>query len=671
MSVSVTMLQTRRGEDGNLWLKDQTYTATDAFARLLVSSNLATATFADLPQSGLSDAQVQAIAVPLVALETAETAAANRAAIQAALNRRGFVRLAGIGTCWIDDSLIIDDGTHLVVDRSLRLKQTANGGKNLLATRAFVERANTTTVTISWAAELMAVVTWPAHGLTVADYVWVQGATEGVYNQVFPVHRVLDADSFEIVLPRKPNATAAGTIVAKRCTRDWSVTGGVWDYNNTENTATSGTLDKMCIVAAVSARFKLSRMRLVDLAQRGVQLGAVMNYELDDVTSEGTKGDGFKVYGPARKGKISFFSSLSEGDDGCSIQPKEADAFSQYRFTFGDVIGLEIDHARPVGRNDAGSGAGALVVYASDDEVIDGIEIRNFDGYHEQAPQISIKNGDGFSAGRVERVTISGLRAHANSGSRAITTSCDIGVLKILDVEYHPGNTSQSLFRQGGGSIDHLIFDGAQAQSTFWPSVAGNSVIDISSAAVACKNIQLKNVTFRGASASFGRLLYVNGAPQVRSVILDQCDVETLNTAVQFDQGAATLRRLTIRGGHYKTLPQVVDCRSAATVNLQGADFDSISNGVVRAQTGTIVVEVTGGDSCTFNSAAAISCVAPATANPKGWNLPVDIGATNIAKAAGNFCFNIGAARGTIPQNRPVVCDGTSWFCATNLSQTF
>lgn len=59
--MQVTMLQTRRGEDGNLWLKDQTYTATDAFARLLVSSNLATAAFLPDEQSTLSADGVRAV----------------------------------------------------------------------------------------------------------------------------------------------------------------------------------------------------------------------------------------------------------------------------------------------------------------------------------------------------------------------------------------------------------------------------------------------------------------------------------------------------------------------------------------------------------------------------------------------------------------------------------
>lgn len=61
MSVQVTMLDTRRGEDGELWLIGQQYTASDDFARVLVSSNLATAQFSAVPQSALTVAQVQAV----------------------------------------------------------------------------------------------------------------------------------------------------------------------------------------------------------------------------------------------------------------------------------------------------------------------------------------------------------------------------------------------------------------------------------------------------------------------------------------------------------------------------------------------------------------------------------------------------------------------------------
>lgn len=56
MAVNVTMLQTRRGEDGNLWAAGSSYSATDAFAAFLITGNLATGTMPAVPQSGISPA---------------------------------------------------------------------------------------------------------------------------------------------------------------------------------------------------------------------------------------------------------------------------------------------------------------------------------------------------------------------------------------------------------------------------------------------------------------------------------------------------------------------------------------------------------------------------------------------------------------------------------------
>lgn len=48
MTTTVTMLQTRLGENGSLWTIGNSYAASDAFAAVLISSNLATGT---LPKS--------------------------------------------------------------------------------------------------------------------------------------------------------------------------------------------------------------------------------------------------------------------------------------------------------------------------------------------------------------------------------------------------------------------------------------------------------------------------------------------------------------------------------------------------------------------------------------------------------------------------------------------
>ena len=62
MSVQVTMLQTRRGEDGTLWtVAGSPYTASDAFAQFLINSNLATGVLPGPDQTDLTAAQRTAL----------------------------------------------------------------------------------------------------------------------------------------------------------------------------------------------------------------------------------------------------------------------------------------------------------------------------------------------------------------------------------------------------------------------------------------------------------------------------------------------------------------------------------------------------------------------------------------------------------------------------------
>lgn len=61
MTVTVTMLQTRRGEDGSLWVANSSYSATDGFAAMLVTSNLATATLPQPDRTSLTPAQCTTI----------------------------------------------------------------------------------------------------------------------------------------------------------------------------------------------------------------------------------------------------------------------------------------------------------------------------------------------------------------------------------------------------------------------------------------------------------------------------------------------------------------------------------------------------------------------------------------------------------------------------------
>ena len=61
MSITVTMLQTRRGEDGSTWLAGQSYEATNTFAELLITANLATGDLPVVQQTSLTVAEAVAI----------------------------------------------------------------------------------------------------------------------------------------------------------------------------------------------------------------------------------------------------------------------------------------------------------------------------------------------------------------------------------------------------------------------------------------------------------------------------------------------------------------------------------------------------------------------------------------------------------------------------------
>lgn len=115
MTVTVTMLQTRRGEDGTLWTSGTSHSATDAFATFLISSNLATG---ELPPARLSP-PTRLSTIVIAAYDTAGKAGADyicsatnaTKVIQAALTEMrgtvGRVHLLG-GTYYLDDELTVD-----------------------------------------------------------------------------------------------------------------------------------------------------------------------------------------------------------------------------------------------------------------------------------------------------------------------------------------------------------------------------------------------------------------------------------------------------------------------------------------------------------------------------------------------------------------------------------
>ena len=119
----------------------------------------------------------------------------------------------------------------------------------------------------------------------------------------------------------------------------------------------------------------------------------------------------------------------------------------------------------------------------------------------------------------------------------------------------------------------------------------------------------------------------------------------------------------------------LVSAHKACTIHLCGGTrIAGATNGVLRIENNNSEAYTLTSDGSTRRVSGAW-VVNPGSGSPsvtfKGQDLDQDIGAAYVAKTSGSYCYNIGTGRGTIPQNRPVVADGTNWFNATNLSHTY
>ena len=144
--------------------------------------------------------------------DPAFSAAVNTAAIQAALDVGGEIRMTTPGTYNIAGPLKIGSNTSLRLANGVILK-TSGATDNLLQSKAY--SAAKTSVTLTWAAGTggvtasMCSVAWTGHGLVEGDYVWITGVNQSQYLGVFRITTRTDADNFVVSLQRAPTTSPA------------------------------------------------------------------------------------------------------------------------------------------------------------------------------------------------------------------------------------------------------------------------------------------------------------------------------------------------------------------------------------------------------------------------------------------------------------------------------
>ena len=561
------------------------------------------------------------------------SARTNTRAIQEALDGGGLVTLTAPGEYLINSALVIGDDTHFLLGPQSIIKLA--GDTNTAMLMCDSDFLNGTTVMVAWTAGAVATVTWASHNLQETDYVWLRGATQSEYNNVFRVGRVLTADTFEVVLNRTPSTTATGTISGVRCTRNFSVSGGVWDGNRANNgTNTAGYTYNILFSIYAAANFAI-RDTVFKNFRRGITTGAVADYLVENCTYVGDENfacEGHKTYGPVNGGTLRNLVIRST-DDGMSIQPKEAPAFSWTGIPFGDIYNLTVDTVNAQSMTSAAGGA--LLVYASDNEVVEGLTVKNANLYCARGSGLILKYGDTFSTGKINSARFENINAKTNTPSTqyALSVSCNVDNLMLVNFVPVPGNYTNTIMRtQPTATIKSLVFDGMRLENTGLPSSAGN-LLTISGVV---DSLVLRNCVIR-ASQTNATFMALTAA--VNSIVLDTCDIQNVSRILNVNTG--TLLNYTVRDCYIANVASVIEPRSTTTpvrVSLNNNVFDTVTIGVVRPSTGTGVVCKIYGDGNTFTSAPVVTAIGSATWEAYSYDIAVNpITAVNMATTNGQY----------------------------------
>lgn len=586
----------------------------------------------------------------------------NTKIIQAALDTFKSVVIDVNGPIYTNDTFVQREGSSIVTAKGTYFKQANGVNKKMIVNEGYLRAA--TTVTITWSSGNTATMNWPSHGLALRDAVVLQGSTQKDWDAVVRVVSVTDANNVEILLPWFPAAAPSGTVTAKRCDRN-IYTDIRTDYNYTNNTTATGQ-DRMNAIYAFIADSHVE-VKSFDVFKYVLLVAGAENVTGGGKNVPYGRSDTVKLYGPANN--VRLYAEGIAGEDTASFQALEPAAFIAYMPCMGRIQNCKLENA--VGTVTT-SGTGAIVVYSDDTYTQSGIVIENGNlSATGSNNAFRLLPGSGFSvaSSKLKDVTVKGgtLTSKATSTACAmISTSAEI--VRFDGVTFNPPAadlTGRWVSVINNSVVDLLAFENTDFDlSTRYPS-AGVYGVEVQNGstvnAVLFKKCKIKGSTFY-------RLFLANGTSVVKFVIFEDCDMYQMSSIARLEVAGVTV---IIRGGRYIDSPALANFRNNGNIIIEGSPEIVNSNlGLIRAEL-TAVVNVYADSAPRLSGTSVLfTALNTATLNIKSDSISVDIGATGIAKAVGNRAFNT-SARGTIPANVPVVCDGTNWYNQCNLAQTF
>lgn len=599
------------------------------------------------------------VALPLSTLEA--DAASNYAKIVAALSSYNSVTVSG-GVVFINDTVVVPSGKSFKTEAGTTLKMASGSNKMVICNDGLLRAFSTATVTWSAANGRLFNVAWVSHGLSVGDGFCIQDASPVFWNTVYRVAAVVDASNFSAYAVEQPSAQPSGAVNIKKLDSN-TVIDIVADYNSRGGNV--GLIRET--MGSIFAFVKDSdiKIRIDDTSKYVSQISGALNVDIS--CSGHSNSDIMKFYGAIRdiRGTVSGTSH----DDCFSFQAKEPAEFIAYQPAVGSIKNITVSDFS-VEQVEAGqSHSGGIVVYSDDENELSGIVIKNGNVTDSTSPALTIRAGNTFTptAALIKDVTVDSVGMAGGTGVFNSTVTTKLQKLVIKNPIVNRTTTGARLIEITSAAainqltISNWVFDASAytSGSTYFVNLQGS--VD---------QFLLDNSKIEGSvSGNQGRLMQI-GAAGVKSAKLRDCKISYLNQVCSSQTGASVTLQFEYDNCNVSNCNGGFLASSNADALLIGSAFDTITQGVSRANASGVTVRCFDYGS-RYTSAVALSGTTGGIAVPMTPTTPLNITGASVPKTTtGAFAFSTTAA-GTIPANRPVVCDGTNWKDMTNLSNTY
>lgn len=578
-------------------------------------------------------------------------ATSNTSKIQSALDRHGYVQIpAGMGVIYHNARFVIGSNTTLDLGGNT-LKRTATTFPNSIVTESYT--STPVSVTVSWSSGVTATIGLAAHGKAVGDYVCIYGTPVGTgapstFQGVFRVASVVDADNITVTLPRKPTASPSGTWFAVFPTENIAIKNGLIDFNTGSSASDMGT---MGIIMAFCRGWKVEDVSFKSVLKYCVFTYNTLGGRVLRLHGE-TLSDGVHVFGPARNVVIDGVTGYF-GDDLVAVSSRDLTG-NWVDISGGDIIGVRAS-------NLSGSSATALAqIFSHAGYVMDDVEYSNITGYCANAT-INVF-GDTTDGGSINKLVLSGVAAPgviniSSYGGGTVPLTIQSLIIRDSCLQAKTDTSSYVTFGAYASvkklTVENCISNDALGTSGTGVGVMLNGTVE-----------ELAIVGGRYALGGSGRLVVWAGTTAgTKKISLDNVSVEGGNSIVNKGSTVTDAPQVVLNNSRFKSMYDVLALSSNADVVRHGCTFESITGAVVHVYNAAATAVNDWESGCQYPSTADAKRVvcAAGTYNPKSLDIRVDVGATGVAKTAGNLCFNIGAARGTLTQNRHVTCNGTNY----------